>query len=93
MKKIINIKKISSLLAVILLNSIFTMGVYAACNTEAGACRISDLRKAAQTEAIENKFLPPSQKRADLFEEPQTPAQKPEKTRSEEHTSELQSQR
>lgn len=80
MKKIINIKKISSLLAVIFLNSIFTMGVYAACNTEAGACRISDLRKAAQTEAIENKFLPPSQKRADLFEEPQTPAQKPEKT-------------
>lgn len=84
MKKIINIKNIKnniySLLAVVLLNSIFTMGVYAACNSEAGACRISDLRKAAKTEAIENKFLPPSQKRGDLFAQMQTAPQKTVKT-------------
>lgn len=79
MKKIINIKN-STVFAVILLNFIFTTGVNAACNTEIGACRISDLRKAEQTEAIENKFLPPSQKRADLFEKTQTPAQTPEKS-------------
>ena len=78
MKKITNIKN-RALFAAILLNFVFTTGVYAACSTEIGACRISDLRKAEQTEATENKFLPPSKKGADLFEKSQTSAQTPEK--------------